>query len=288
MPPANPDDISKGLYTIFITPMPSQHEALAILGHLSDVDIGGAITAETPASTGRGSGSGRKKFKEYVPKEARTAQAKALADERRAQAGRLAAPGTKSLLTGKAKVSAVRFYVDSVILQWVLNLDKGKNDTGLRKGSEGDLEKKEVIPEFLVEIALINDPTAWEAVYRGHGTACQISGLKPLQQYYCRLTTVSHPKIGYSCVVVTTLGEPPSLVIPTIKKWEKGTVKGSVRGLCCVETNDLPPGCYLQIEASLGNSQSNDHHAADEWLPMARTRSTSVWIVGQFAGPWPF
>lgn len=281
MPPMNPDEVSKGLYTIFITPMPSQHEALAVLGHLSDVDIGGAVTTDTRASTGKGKG---KKFKEYVPKEARTAQAKAHAEGRRAEAERLAAPGTKSLLTGKAKVSGVRFYVDSVILHWDLALDKNKKSAGLCKGEAGVLEKKGVVPEFLVEIALITDPTAWEPVYRGKGTACQISGLDQLQQYYCRLTTVSHPKIGYSCVVVTTLGEPPALVIPTVKKWEKGTVKGSVRGLCCLDTNELPAGCYLQIEASLGDSQSNDHHAAEEWLPMARTRSTSVWIVGQFAG----
>ena len=187
-------------------------------------------------------------------------------------------------MAGKAKVAAVRFYVDSVILQWALTLDQNKRKAGLRKGEAGVLEKKEVVPEFLVEIALISDPTAWEPVYRGKGSACQISGLEPLTQYYCRLTTVSHPKIGYSCVVVTTLGEPPALVIPKIKRWEKGTVKGSVRGLCCLELNSLPAGCYLQIEASLGNSQSNDHHAAEEWLPLARTRSTSVWVVGQFAG----
>jgi hypothetical protein len=283
LPPSNPDNVSEGLYTIFITPMPSQHEALAVLGHLSDVDIGDALTSPAPASNKGIGGSKDKKFKEYKPNKARIANAKAKQKEKDDAAAMLAEPGTKSRLTGKAKVRGVRFYVDSVILQWDLTLNKRAGPT-LKKGDAGVLEKKEVVPEFLVEVAYISDPTGWAPVYRGKGTACQISGLEPLTQYYCRLSTVSHPKISYSTVVACTLGEPNRFVIPQVKKWELGTVKNSVRGLCCVDDCDLPNGCYLQVEASLGDSTSRDHHAADEWVPMARTRSSSVWIVGQFAG----
>ena len=285
LPPTNPDEVAKGLYMVWITPMPSQHEALAVLSQLGDEDIESTVLAQTAVTAGKEGKS--TKFKEYTPKEARLAAKKQAAQERAAAASRYAPPGTKSKVDGKVRLEAVRFYVDSVIVQWHLHLERSKSPdgSGLKKGGgEGVLEKKKVEPEFVVELTLTSEPTAWEAVYRGNGSACQISGLEPLTQYYCRITVVSHPKLSYSCVVVTTLGCPDPLAVPAITKWERGTAAGSLRGLVEVLTNKLPSGCFLQIEASLGDAESTDHHAAAEWIPAARTRSTKVWIVGPYSG----
>ena len=64
-----------GLYAVWITPMPSQHEALAILSQLGDIEIGSAVLAETTAKgkdrKEKKAGGGKKAtFKEYMPREA--------------------------------------------------------------------------------------------------------------------------------------------------------------------------------------------------------------------------
>ena len=82
---------------------------------------------------------------------------------------------------------------------------------------------------------------------------------------------------------MTTLGAPSILSVPTVTRWEKGTAKGSARGLVVINSNDdLPPGCF-QIEASIGNVESHDHHAAQE-LHRRAHRGNEVWIVGPYSG----
>ena len=290
-----------GLYAVWITPMPSQHEALAILSQLGDIEIGSAVLAETTAKgkdrKEKKAGGGKKAtFKEYMPREATKPTTKCgnrrpmelTAAEKQAEASRSAPVGTKETGGGKVRIEAVRFYVDSVIVQWHLSLDNDKNHQGHRgvSGSNNVIpEKKKIIPEYVIELTLTTSPKGWTEVYRGTGAAAQISGLEPLTQYYCRLKVISHPHISYSCVVMTTLGAPSILSVPTVTRWEKGTASGSARGLVVINSNDdLPPGCFFQIEASIGNAESHDHHAAQEWAPAARTRGNEVWIVGPYSG----
>ncbi len=276
---------SNGLYAVWVTPMPSQHEALAVLSQLGGVDIGSTVLAPSRASASDKGARSKTKFKEYVPREVAVAAKSGDPAARQAEASRNAPIGTKSQASGKVKLEAVRFYVDSVIVQWHLTLDSGKKDSKT-KGADatGVLNMKKIVPEFVIELTLTTEPTGWTQVYKGTGAAAQISGLEPLTQYYCRITVVSHPKLSCSCVVVTTLGVPPVLAVPSVVRWEKGTAPGSARGLVEVSSNDLPAGCFLQVEATLGDAETPDHRAAAEWTPAARTRNTKVWVVGPYSG----
>ncbi len=288
-----------GLYAVWITPMPSQHEALAILSQLSAVEISSTVLSGTTTDKMKNGGRNKAAFKEYVPREGTDAtkskknssnssrkHMELTAAEKEAEASRSAPVGTKSSEGGKVRVEAVRFYVDSVIVQWhlLLDNDKNKGHRGVCGSNNIPPEKKKIIPEYVLELTPTTAPKGWTEVYRGTGAAAQISGLEPLTQYYCRLTVVSHPHISHSCVVMTTLGTPSILSVPTITRWEKGTASGSVRGLVVVDSNDLPAGCFLQIEASIGSAESRDRHAAQEWAPAARTKRREVWIVGPYSG----
>ena len=109
-----------GLYAVWITPMPSQHEALAILSQLGDIEIGSAVLAGPPprAKTGRRRRREEVKkqiFKEYMLREATKPTTKCgnrrpmelTAAEKQAEASRSAPVGTKETGGGKVRIEAV-------------------------------------------------------------------------------------------------------------------------------------------------------------------------------------
>ncbi len=120
------------------------------------------------------------------------------------------------------------------------------------------------MPEFLLEVSDVGAPKEWTLAYRGHGSACQLSGLCSAAQYRCRLSLPnSHPNVSKAYLVITTLGTAP-YAAPQALKWQAGSVAGTVRGLVDIAFGaTLPAGCHWQVEGYVGDVNNTDLQHAD-------------------------
>lgn len=274
LPPAEPeaDDEARGRHLIFVCPMPSPAEALAVLAALDRIPDKGKEEKEEEVGLG-----GKEKRVLNVPKGVK-ATTKA----------------TPPVRQGKFSVTALSYFTDAVVVSWTPLVVKPR--------SYVDSEGKLVTPigpapsTYTVEVALVSAPHNWLSVYSGSGLGCQISGLEPLCQYYCRVSASALPadQTGRpggrptdatdrrrAQTVLSTLGAPLPCC-PAALSWEPASTPGSVRGLVALfdPSSDwvqpLPAGCFFQLEAQQPGSI--------EWVAVGRARTHRLWIAGPFSG----
>jgi len=274
LPPCSPEAAAQERecdYLVFVTPTPPVDESLALLAQLS------LEFPCTPLEEQK-----RQLFKVYTPTPA-APEPKRAPVTAPVKAGKAAAAVCAS--SGRAKMAALRLYTDAVIVSWSVTLDAAK-------AGKAAADTSKPPPDFILEISDINSPREWLTVYRGRGLACQVSGLQGATQYRCRLRlSQSYPNVEKCYLIVTTLGAPPRLP-PSVLTWEQGSVAENVRALVEVRSDyPLPPRCQWQVEGSLGGSGEEAGRGEDDeaqqkrdWLPLARTRAPTSWIVGPFAG----
>ena len=247
LPPSCPDTapLKQCEYVVFVTPLPAADEALALLAQLA---------VEYPATPAAAPQQAR--FKIYTPPAVPIPAAAALSTAPRKRSSAVCAQ------SGVAKLEALRYYTDAVIVHWnvLLNEPCDKRIHATAVNAEPDA----VVPEFLLEVSDVGAPKEWTLAYRGHGSACQLSGLCSAAQYRCRLSLPnSHPNVSKAYLVITTLGTAP-YAAPQALKWQAGSVAGTVRGLVDIAFGaTLPAGCHWQVEGYVGDVNNTDLQHAD-------------------------
>ena len=285
-----------GKYLIFVTPMPSSKECLAMLGHLSTEDasgrnkkIGGFKEYKNEAYVDEvGKENDSKKFLLKKKKNIKENKNKTQSEDIKKVSS---LDNYRKARKGKLSAEVVRFYTDSVIVKWECIFDT--NQLFLKKM----FPEKDKEVEVLLEITPVDQPTAWKNVYQGVGVACQISGLDSLIKYYCRISCISHPAVKRNVIILEALGVPPS-TCPRYIKWEEASVKTNIRYLIEIDSlsetekeiskKKLPSGCYYLIEGSVGdgenieNEEMGHEESEKEWIPLARSKNRQAWVVGPF------
>ena len=278
----------RGRHLIFVCPMPSPAEALAVLAALDRAPAAATLIVVAPKSAPHGA------------KQTRFGQKKAGLRGTVATTTTVAGSATASSKQAKLSISALSYFTDAVVVAWTpVRLDP-RAFINVRGEIVAPLAA-ECYVRYELEVALVSAPYTWLAVYAGRGLGCQISGLEPLSQYYCRIT--ASPEIPQTDdfrrggapsaselyadqrraqTVITTLGSAVACC-PAALAWE-ATSSGSARGLVAVfdeatwVQQPLPAECFYQVEVALGGD------ADAKWIPAGRTRSARVSIVGPFFG----
>ena len=314
LPMSDPSDAEarRGRHLIFVTPMPSPAEALAVL----------AAFDRKPDSEAAAPGSGPEQAQQRGGGSLGRKSSLLLASTKQ-KSRRSSTPGglpetvrsSQERGGGRFSVVALGFFTDAVIVAWSAVKVVPRPFINVR-GELVTPTAQDCQVHYDLEIAHTSKPYEWLHVYGGNGLGCQVSGLEPLNQYYCRVTaSASLPQTfefrrggrpdeiekaqelerRRAQTVVTTLSLAVS-VAPTIGRWE-ASASGSARGLVTVFTKDaffvpdLPAECFFQIEASLGppppaqsNNKSDEDELDNNWFAVGRTRSSKCWVVGPFAG----
>ncbi len=285
LPPSSPECLIRNecQYQIFVTPMPTPEESLALLAQLSSTYPVMKLDEKR-----------REVFKVYNPvisvnsspqKQSKKKQGRN--DMIKGGENAIEKEGQLCRIAGKLSILPLRFYTDAVIISWDLELDNARGSTGYRNTNKVGAKNQQ--PDYSLFISDVYNPRVWAKVYEGSGIACQISGLESAREYRCRLVLNNFSNVNRAYIVIATLASPPTLA-PYIRCWENASVPGNVRGLVEFEGNNvhLPPGCQIQIEGSLGpkdnNDDGNDAGIEDNFVPLARTCAKSTWIVGPFKG----
>ena len=304
----------RGRHLIFVSPMPSPAQALAVLGAFDRKSDSGESAAakqkqekaEPGKGKGKSTGNQRRVLRRSIPPPLPSSP------------GRDAKRASQELRSSRSgarfSIAALSYFTDAVIVAWSAITVVPQPFINVR----GELMKptsQDCQVLYELDVAHVSRPYDWLRVYSGAGVGCQISGLESLQQYYCRVTasatlpqTLEFRRGGKpndiekvlelerrrAQTVVTTLGLAVSAA-PTISSWEQST-SGSARGLVTVFSKDtffvpeLPAECFFQVEASLGPADrgtardEDDEAAASNWAAVGRTRKAQCWCVGPFSG----
>lgn len=308
----------RGRHLIFVSPMPSPAQALAVLGAFDRRSDSGESAAAAAAkyqqkiepSKGKDKGTGNqsKVLRRSIPPPPPSSPG---GDAKRAS------QELRSSRSGaRFSIAALSYFTDAVIVAWSAITVVPQPFINVR----GELMKptsQDCQVLYELDVAHVSRPYDWLRVYSGAGVGCQISGLESLQQYYCRVTAsatlpqnlefrrggkpndiekVLELERRRAQTVITTLGLAVSAA-PTVSRtgWELST-SGSARGLVTVFSKDtffvpeLPAECFFQIEASLGpdkgtaRDEDDDEAAASNWVAVGRTRKAQCWCVGPFSG----